>query len=257
MGKIKVIGSGSSGNCYLLETTNEILIIEAGLTFAKIQNGLNFDLSKVVGCLISHEHGDHISSATSLMASGINLYASEGTFEAKKMKGSYCNVISHLEGFKVGEFTITPLHTQHDCAEPMGFVIDHNETGRILFATDTYYFKYKVGRINHYLLECNYQIEILEANKRSEDKKISGRAWGTQKRLLESHFELRNVCNYLETNLDNNVKNIMLLHRSSVNSNKDQMLEEINKSVDTFNFDEKINVLFAESGVEIEVNPEF
>lgn len=257
MARIKVVGSGSSGNCYLLETTKETLIIEAGLTFAKIQNGLNFDLSKVVGCLISHEHGDHISAATHLMASGIELYASKGTFDAKGMKDPFCNVITHLESFKVGNFTVTPLNTQHDCAEPMGFVIDHEETGRILFATDTYYFKYRVSRINHYLLECNYQIEILEENKLSEDKKISGRAWGTQKRLKESHFELGNVCDYLSKNIDNCTKNIMLLHRSSLNSNKDQMLNEINKTVNESNLDNKVNILFAESGVELEVNAEF
>lgn len=52
----KVLGSGSKGNCYLIETSKEILILEAGLKWKDIVLGLDFDLSKVVGCLISHEH---------------------------------------------------------------------------------------------------------------------------------------------------------------------------------------------------------
>ena len=31
--RLKVLGSGSSGNCYILENDNEALIIEAGLPF--------------------------------------------------------------------------------------------------------------------------------------------------------------------------------------------------------------------------------
>ena len=54
--KLKVLGSGSAGNCYLLQNEKEILIIECGISYKKILQRLNFNLSSVVGCLISHEH---------------------------------------------------------------------------------------------------------------------------------------------------------------------------------------------------------
>ena len=57
--KLKVLGSGSSGNCYILENENEALIIEAGLPFMEVKKALNFNVMKIVGMISSHEHGDH------------------------------------------------------------------------------------------------------------------------------------------------------------------------------------------------------
>jgi len=55
--KIKVLGSSSRGNCYLLQANNgETLIIEAGISLKDIKKGLDFNLKGVVGCLITHEH---------------------------------------------------------------------------------------------------------------------------------------------------------------------------------------------------------
>ena len=57
--KLKVLGSNSLGNCYILENKDEALIIEAGIKFAKVKESLNYNISKIVGCLVSHEHNDH------------------------------------------------------------------------------------------------------------------------------------------------------------------------------------------------------
>lgn len=49
------IGSGSKGNAYALECGDEILLIEAGLSFKKeILPAINWEGGKVVGCLVSH-----------------------------------------------------------------------------------------------------------------------------------------------------------------------------------------------------------
>lgn len=53
---LKIINSGSIGNCYILENQNEALIIEAGVKFLEIKKALNYDIGKIQGCLISHEH---------------------------------------------------------------------------------------------------------------------------------------------------------------------------------------------------------
>lgn len=55
--RLTVLNSGSSGNGYLLECGNEILIVECGVPFMEVKKALNFDLSKIVGCFISHSHG--------------------------------------------------------------------------------------------------------------------------------------------------------------------------------------------------------
>ena len=55
--RLTVLKSGSDGNGYLLECENEILILESGVPVMEVKKALNFDLSKIVGCYISHSHG--------------------------------------------------------------------------------------------------------------------------------------------------------------------------------------------------------
>jgi phosphoribosyl 1,2-cyclic phosphodiesterase len=54
--RLKVLGTGSSGNCYILENNQESLIIEAGISFKEVKKELNFNFEKVKGLLVSHEH---------------------------------------------------------------------------------------------------------------------------------------------------------------------------------------------------------
>lgn len=55
--KCLTISTGSSGNAYLFYNDMECLIIEAGCKLKYIKEALNFDISKIVGCVISHSHG--------------------------------------------------------------------------------------------------------------------------------------------------------------------------------------------------------
>ena len=66
--KLKVLGSSSSGNCYILESDTEALIIEAGLPFMEVKKALNFNVRKIVGVVVSHSHGDHVDPDSILNA---------------------------------------------------------------------------------------------------------------------------------------------------------------------------------------------
>lgn len=62
--KLKVLGSSSSGNCYLIEVSNvEKLVLDAGINFKEVQKALNFNLKGIQGVLITHEHMDHLKYA--------------------------------------------------------------------------------------------------------------------------------------------------------------------------------------------------
>ena len=56
MASLKCVGSGSSGNCYILTCNNEKLILDCGLPIKVIKKGLDFDLGGIQGVLISHAH---------------------------------------------------------------------------------------------------------------------------------------------------------------------------------------------------------
>lgn len=117
--KLKVLGSSSSGNCYLIETENSKLILDAGVNFKDVQKALNFDFKSIQGVLITHEHMDHLKYAPNFAINGVDIYASAGTFAKLDLKGHRFKVIKALQQFTLGSFTILPFDTQHDAAEPL------------------------------------------------------------------------------------------------------------------------------------------
>lgn len=54
MAELKTIGSGSSGNAYILQCNNETLLIELGMSWSEILKGLNYKINDVAGCIVSH-----------------------------------------------------------------------------------------------------------------------------------------------------------------------------------------------------------
>lgn len=218
--KLKVLGSGSSGNCYLLQNEKETLIIECGLPYKTILKGLNFNLSNVVGCLISHEHKDHSKAANDLIRNGIDVYSSKGTFEAIEVCGYRANIIESEKAIKIKNFVVLPFETEHDANEPLGFLIYHKNMGKLLFITDSYYCKYKFSDIEHILIECNYSNKILQEKELPKFLKS---------RIIKSHFELENVKEFLKATDLTGTKEIVLIHLSDGNSNAAEFQEEIER----------------------------
>lgn len=243
--RLKVLSSGSCGNSYLLETKEETLIIEAGITYKRIQEGLDFDTGKVVGCLISHEHGDHSKAAIQLMKNGIDVYGSKGTLEELDLEDHYkAKEIKKHEKIKVGGFTVLPFDVQHDAKEPLGFLIQHKRMGKLLFITDTYYSKYRFKEVDHILVECNYKKEILDSNI----EKGTVTEWLSE-RIIRSHFEIGNVKDFLRSSDLSKTKNIVLIHLSSQNSNEKLFRKEIEKATGRITH-------IAEEGLKLDISKE-
>lgn len=239
---LKVLGSSSSGNCYLIEVNNEKLILDAGVNFKIVQKELNFNFNGIEGVLITHEHMDHLKYASNFALYGINIYASAGTFKKQNLIGHRFKIIKALQQFEVGNFIILPFDTQHDAAEPLGFLIQYKLTGeKLIYATDTYYIKYKFNKLNYLLLECNYNKRIAKEN--AKNGVINKTRYS---RLLESHFSLENVIKFLKSNDLSYAKNIVLCHLSDTNSNQDIMLNEVYAAT-------KIKTTVAKPGLNLEL----
>jgi len=220
---LKVISSSSKGNLYILEHDSKILLLECGVGVKEIKKTLGFDFSNVLGCVLSHEHGDHSKSALELMNLGINLFTTQGTAAMLNLNHHRLNIVSAKHPFDLEMFTILPFDVQHDAAEPSGFLIQCKQTGeKLLFATDTFYLKYQFENLNYILIECNYISEILLQNI---DNGLIPRQ--LQRRLLKSHFSLDNVKQFLVSNDLSTVRKIVLLHLSDGNSDARRMVREI------------------------------
>lgn len=54
---LKCVNTGSqNGNCYILESETEALILDAGVRYKDVLKALGYNISKVAGILLSHEH---------------------------------------------------------------------------------------------------------------------------------------------------------------------------------------------------------
>lgn len=222
--KLKVISTGSIGNAYILANGNEALLLECGVNIMDIKKALNFDFSQVVGCLVTHEHNDHAKSINDVMKLGIDVYASKGTFAKTgfSVKSHKQNEIVSRQNFKIGNFKIMAFDVQHDAAEPLGFLIDHPDSGKVLFLTDTNYCRYTFPGLNNIIIEANFSKEII-------DKKFgadSGKEF-LRNRILRSHFSLENCKDMLRANDLSAVNNIVLIHLSDSNSNEKQFVKEV------------------------------
>lgn len=62
----KVIVGPLETNCYILKNNNECLVIDPGADFPKIKKEIGEN--KVVGCLVTHFHQDHIEALEELLS---------------------------------------------------------------------------------------------------------------------------------------------------------------------------------------------
>lgn len=244
--KLKVISTGSQGNAYILDADNEVLLIECGVRFTEIKKALDFDLSKVVGCLITHEHLDHCKSAVDVMKSGITAYATLGTFKAIGQRGEFANhraeSVHHGQTFRLGSFKIMAFDVKHDAAQPVAFLIEHPDMGKTLFLTDTYYCKYVFPGLNNIIIEANFSMEILNRNFGPDtDKEF------LRNRVLKSHFSLENCMDMLAANDLSKVNNIVLIHLSNGNSDERDFQQKVSRSTGK-------NVVCAFNGMEMNFN---
>lgn len=221
--QIKSLASGSSGNCYKISDGRTSLLIEAGIPINRIKRGLNYKLSEIEGCLISHEHGDHAKAAYDIAKQGIDVYMSRGTAEMLDLSGHRIHHIKPKYRYDIGSWIVKPFEAQHDAAEPLGFLLWSQETKeKLVYLTDTFYTRYKFHQLNYIMAECNYAKDILDENI------AKGLVSPVQKkRLLQSHFSLENVKEFLKANDLSQVREIWLLHLSDRNSDAERFKREI------------------------------
>lgn len=219
----KTIASGSTGNCYLLETDTGSLLIEAGIPIKKTKRALGFDFSNIQGCLVTHEHGDHSKAIKDIAKLGIDVYASEGTLNALNCTGHRFIPVAHNKAKTIGDFEVLPFKTEHDSVEPLGFLIRYGNK-KMLFATDTYYLRYKFNGLTHIAIECNYVKSVMEeglTNGTIDIKRVA--------RTMKSHMNLENLTEFLKSNDLSKVEEIHLLHLSDDNSSIPIIKNEIRK----------------------------
>ena len=233
MAKIKVLGSGSKGNSYILEdNSGNMLLLELGIGWKEILKGIKYFLPKVCGCLVTHSHQDHSKSIDKALNYGLEVYSCQDVVE--KHKGVI--LLQEEHKYKIGDFYVQPIHVEHN-VENYAYLIDHKDFGRMLFYTDCVYFPYNIKDVNHIIGEVNY----------SEDVAIDKLCDGIDIRSHnEYHMELEDALDTLKRLNNDNLRTIMCIHLSDGQSDEKMFEKRIHD-------DMGIKPYIATKGLEVEL----
>lgn len=223
--KLKCLGSGSSGNCYLLTADNgETLLLDAGLPIMDIKRGLNWNIKCVVGAVVSHPHKDHSQSVVDLEVMGIPVFKPYESLEPMEIG---------FTGGIIMAFDLTTLdgkwtHTNADGTECpcYGFLITHPEMGKLLYITDTEFCKWRFADVNHILISCNYQKKYID------DENVAKR-----NHVFCGHMELETVKDFVLANKTDSLQNVILCHLSRDNADPSECVAEVKKIAPLANVD--------------------
>ena len=241
--ELVVIESGSEGNGYAMIGSGETLLIEAGVRFSEYQRALGKDVFNVIGCLITHEHGDHALYAKQVTQHGIPIFCSRGTAVYIKSKHNIL-ILEAGKAYSIGSFKVVPFKVNHDATEPFGYLINHNDCGNILFITDSGDCNYKFSELSTAIIECNY--EDIRINENIERKIVDGKR---ASRTRKAHLSLSQVKTFVERNYNNSLMRIVLIHTSCDNLNSEVAKREV------YNVSH-VPVYIAERGLRISIGKE-
>ena len=169
--------SGSSGNSLFVQTENTRILIDAGVSSKKIEEGLksiDVEPSSIDAILITHEHSDHVQGlGTFSKKFNTPIYANQETIDNMQnqiLKISEKNIkkFKVADKFSIGDIDIKSFSIPHDAANPCGFNI-FKENKKLSIATDIGHMDNKLIKNLEdslfILLESNYDPEIIKYSR--------------------------------------------------------------------------------------------
>lgn len=223
--KIQIIGSGSSGNAYIIGDEKTTLMLDCGLPIRKLQEATGHKISSLNACLITHSHGDHCKAHRDIARLGVDIYTHPDTIAEMRATGHRYKAVFPGQQFKVGTFDILPFDLIHDVTNT-GWLCQSRATGeKLVYITDTMYLPYRFSGVTHWLIECNNDLETMEENVEagSLDRSL-------KYRIQRNHMSIDTLMGIFEANDMSTAEQIYLIHLSNDNSREAEFLDRTIKA---------------------------
>jgi len=219
------IASGSSGNCIYVGDEQTHLLVDAGISGKRIEEGLRtigLSAADLDAVFVTHEHIDHIGGLGVIARKhGIPIYATVGTIEGILETKSVGNIdpgllhpIKPEDIITVGNLRIDPMPISHDAREPVAYRI-YGEDKRIGIVTDLGYFTEEIVAGLQ-----NMDALFVEANHDENMLQVGPYPYQLKRRILgkQGHLSNENSGRLLSKVLCDRLKYIVLGHLSKENN---------------------------------------
>ncbi len=214
------LASSSAGNCAFAKSGDTAILIDAGISAARIEQTLNEQgesPDKIAAILLTHEHTDHIAGAARLAARyGIPVYASPKTWSALPFADELPPALKHefTYDMQLGGFSFDFCKTSHDAVQPVGLVLQA-EGKRLGYVTDT-------GAVTRGMLYSLHDLDalVLEANHDRQMLMQGPYAPFLKRRVagLSGHLANSQAAELLARLLRGRLCPVMLAHLSETNN---------------------------------------
>ncbi|MCQ2522143.1 MAG: MBL fold metallo-hydrolase [Lachnospiraceae bacterium] len=232
------IASGSSGNAIYVGSERTHLLVDAGISGKRIEEGLHLAAltgADLDGILITHEHSDHIKSIGVMARKHhIPMYATRKTIDTMaagnylgKVDWDLFQEVRADHSFVIGDIEVNPMKISHDAADPVAYRF-YQGTKKCAVCTDlgtyTDYTVKALQGLDVLLLESNHDVRMLQ---------MGPYTYPLKQRILSDHGHLSNESSgrLLSELLHDDIKKIFLGHLSGENNLPDLAYEAVRMEI--------------------------
>lgn len=223
--QFSILASGSSGNCTYIESANQRILVDAGLSGKKIEglfSQINRNIAELDAIFVTHEHKDHIHGVGVLSRRyNIPVYANSKTWQAMdsmlgKIAADNRRIIETDTMLSLGDIDILTYDVSHDAVHPQFYAFQKGKK-QFVMLTDTGYVSDRLRSLlrnaSAYLIESNHEIEML---------RYGNYPWSLKQRILSDKGHLSNEDGALAMidMMGSQTKDIYLGHLSRDNNTK-------------------------------------